>query len=434
MPVILFLYSCALLLVMVLGLPYWLFRMATSGKYRVGLSGRLGRVPRALSQTIAGKDVLWLHAVSVGEVLAISRVVQELRAALPEWAVVISTTTRTGQQLARQRFGADSVFYFPIDLPWIMRRYLRALHPKALVLAETEFWPNLLRACQRQSIPVAVVNARISDRSLPRYRMLRSLWSRILPWVTQFLAQSEEDAQRLLGLGAPQGSVHVSGNLKYDVRTTAETELTRLLRSHLPAHARLLVGGSTLEGEERALLQCWPALLEIAPESVLLLAPRHPERFDVAARILEESAFHWQRRSTWMQQPAPIPPGSILLLDSIGELASVYSLASVAFVGGSLIGAGGHNPLEPAQFGVPVVMGDSYENFRGIVSAMEAGKAICTVQPTQLCAVLAGMWQSPAEARAMGVRGREVYHSQSGATRRTVEALLHLLAASEATR
>lgn len=427
MPIVLFLYSCALLLVMVLGLPYWLFRMATSGKYRAGLSGRLGCVPQSLCKITAGKNTLWVHAVSVGEVLAVSRVVQELRAALPEWVIVVSTTTRTGQELARQHFGAESVFYFPVDLPWIVRRYLRALQPKALVLAETEFWPNLMNACRKQGIPIAVVNARISDRSFPRYKLLYVLWSRMLPWVTQFLAQSEEDARRLVAIGGPKQCVHVSGNLKFDVRAAAETELTRLLRTQLPTAAKLLVCGSTLEGEERAMLDCWPALLEVQPNSVLLLAPRHPERFDVVARILENRNIPWQRRTEWMQQPSPIPAGSILLLDSIGELASVYSLATVAFVGGSLIGAGGHNPLEPAQFGVPVVMGDSYENFRGIIAAMEADKAICIVQPAQLCAVLQGMWQSDAEAQAMGARGRKVYASQAGVTARTVQSLLDLL-------
>ncbi|MHB1022299.1 MAG: 3-deoxy-D-manno-octulosonic acid transferase [Acidobacteriaceae bacterium] len=431
MPIVLFLYSCALLLVMVLGLPYWLFRMATSGKYRAGLSGRLGRVPQSIRHSTAGKKTLWVHAVSVGEVLAVSRVVQELRAALPEWAIVVSTTTRTGQELARQRFGAENVFYFPIDLPWIVQRYLRVLQPRALVLAETEFWPNLMHACCKQGIPITVVNARISDRSFPRYKLLRVLWSRILPWIAQFLAQSEDDARRLVAIGAPEQHVQVSGNLKFDVRAAAETELTRVLRSQLPAAAKLLICGSTLEGEERAMLDCWPALLALQPNSVLLLAPRHPERFDVVARILNDRGIPWQRRTEWMQQPAPIPAGSILLLDSIGELASVYSLATVAFVGGSLIGAGGHNPLEPAQFGVPVVMGDSYENFRGIVAAMEAGKAICIVQPAQLCAVLQGMWQSDAEAQAMGARGREVYASQAGATGRTVQALLDLLRAAE---
>jgi len=214
---LLILYSFALFLVLVLGAPYWLLRMATTGKYREGLSERLGFVPARLRKEDP-RQTIWVHAVSVGEVLAASRLVNELSACAPQYRVLFSTTTRTGQRLARDRTGVNHTFYFPLDFPWIVRRYLRLLDPVLVVLVETEFWPNLLAACRRASIPVAVVNGRVSDRSLPRYLQLRSLWKGILAGVSIVLAQSEEDAKRLKAIGAPAGRVFFGGNLKFDVR------------------------------------------------------------------------------------------------------------------------------------------------------------------------------------------------------------------------
>src|SRR5579863_10038720 len=212
---ILFFYNLALLAALIAGAPWWLWRMATTLKYREGLSERRGSVPpRLLRASADGKPVIWLHAVSVGEVLAVSRLVQEIATAFPGCRLLISTTTRTGQDLARTRFGADRVFYCPLDLPWAVRAYLNALQPRILILAETEFWPNLLNGCFRRNIPVAVVNARISDRSWPRYQMLQRLWRPILGRVNRVLAQTNVDAERLIALGCRADRVSVSGNLK----------------------------------------------------------------------------------------------------------------------------------------------------------------------------------------------------------------------------
>ena len=224
---ILFFYNLALLAALIVGAPWWLFRMATTRKYREGLLERLGWVRSGVRRE---QPVIWVHAVSVGEVLAVSRLVKELDIALPEFSVVISTTTRTGQALARERFGANRVFYCSLDLPWAVRAYLKALQPRLLVLAETEFWPNLLSGCYRRGIPVAVVNARISDRSWPRYRMLRELWRPFLSRLSRVLAQSATDAERLKAIGCLPERVAVAGNLKFDVRAAEEAEATRLLR------------------------------------------------------------------------------------------------------------------------------------------------------------------------------------------------------------
>jgi 3-deoxy-D-manno-octulosonic-acid transferase len=423
-----FFYNVALITALLASAPWWLWRMATTQKYREGIRERLGKVRDGLERTTDDRrPVLWLHAVSVGEVLAVSRLVGELDRVLPHHRVLVSTTTRTGQTLARERFGAGRVFYCPLDVPWAVRAYLNALRPELLILAETEFWPNLLQGCFRRRIPVVVVNGRISDRSWPRYQVLRGLWGPILGRLNRVLAQSETDAERLRALGCRADAVTVAGNLKFDVRVAQEAEVTRLLRA---SAVRFVVAGSTLEGEETAELKLWPDLLRQNPQLFLILAPRHPERFPAVEKLLIESGLSWEKRSRWMEAPDLISAGGTLLLDSIGELASVYSLASVAFVGGSLVPSGGHNPLEPAQFGVPVVTGPDYTNFRAIVEELRKHKAICITETKDLLATLTDLLQDSAKAQAIGARAREVFEQQAGATGRTVAAVRELLGES----
>ena len=428
---ILFFYNLALLAALAVGTPWWIFRMATTQKYREGLLGRLGVVPTRIrkAQKASGEvlPVLWIHAVSVGEVLAVSRLVKTLDAALAGYLIVISTTTRTGQQLARERFGAEGVFYCPLDLPWAVRNYLKALRPRMLVLAETEFWPNLLSGCFRLRIPVAVVNARISDRSWPRYRRLSQLWRPFLGPLDCVLAQSQTDADRLIAIGCLAERVSVAGNLKFDVHAAEEAEATRILKV-LAGEMRLVVAGSTLEGEESALVEAWPHLLASDSQLAMVLAPRHPERFAAVADLLDRSGSAWTRRSDWRSQRAePLKPGQVVLLDTIGELASVYSIASVAFVGGSLVPAGGHNPLEPAQFGVPIVMGPHFANFRAITEDLIAHDAICIAEREKLEKTLLDLLCDRNEAKAMGERAKQVFASQAGATGRCVLAIRELL-------
>ncbi len=419
-------YSFALFLVLTIGLPYWLLRIATSGKYREGLWERLGRVPGHLLASGSGRSI-WVHAVSVGEVLAASRLVNELGQRAPELRVVLSTTTRTGQRLAQQRVGANRTFYFPLDFAWIVRRYLAALRPALLVLIETEFWPNVLAECGKQGIPVAVVNGRVSDRSFPRYLRLRRLWSRILPGIALVLAQSEEDMRRLRKIGVPEDRVVFGGNLKFDVRAAKSASVTTLLRAKIVKGTRVLVCGSTVEGEEEILLSAFRELRKACPQSILILAPRHPERFDRVAELLRTSGERWVRRSKWVQKPNPLKPGTVVLLDSIGELASVYSLASIAFVGGSLRPSGGHNPLEPAQFGVPIVMGPHYENFRAIVDRLLQGEALKLADQETIVPIWTMLLREEETANLLGVRALEIFDSQSGATERALTALLQLL-------
>jgi 3-deoxy-D-manno-octulosonic-acid transferase len=307
---------------------------------------------------------------------------------------------------------------------------MNALQPKMLILAETEFWPNLLAACYRRNIPVVVVNARISDRSWPRYRGLRRLWKPFLSRLSAVLAQSTLDAERLHAIGC--SNVSIAGNLKFDVRAPQESDATRLLKALAP-RPRFLVAGSTLEGEEAAFLSSnlRLSLAGMNPLLITVLAPRHPDRFNEVARLLEQSGVRWVRRSAWqgktLEDIEPLHGGEVVLLDTIGELASVYSLATVAFVGGSLVAAGGHNPLEPAQFAVPIVMGPHYANFRAITDDLIAHNAIRIAAPEQLATVLVDLLNDRQSAQALGARARHVFEQQSGATARCVASIRALL-------
>jgi 3-deoxy-D-manno-octulosonic-acid transferase len=272
-------YSSLLLAVLVVGAPYWIVRMATSGRYRAGLRERLGLVPKGLHATAAGRSVVWVHAVSVGEVIAATQLIRELKETLPGCVVAVSTTTETGQRLAKERLSDSPVFYLPLDLKFAVRRYLRVLRPQMLVLMESELWPRLIAECTKDGMPVVVVNARISDRSFPRYMRVRRLWRPFLEMISLFLAQSTETAERLIKIGAPETRVRVTGNLKYDVQARTDNEMTRLIASMLSG-TRLVVAGSTLAGEEETLLAAWPAIWQAIPDASLLIAPRHRDRFE----------------------------------------------------------------------------------------------------------------------------------------------------------
>ena len=420
------LYSLGLLAAIILASPYWLLRMVWSGRYRDGIGQRLGAVPQTLRKLVGDRSTIWIHAVSVGEVIAATRLIELLDTIDPNAPVVISTTTRTGQKLAQQRFGDTRVFYYPLDFAWIVRRYLRALRPRILVLMESELWPRMIVEAHRANIPVVVANGRVSDRSLPRYRALQSLWRPFLRKLTRVLAQTEQDKKRFITIGVPQAIIETAGNLKYDIRTVGESEITKELRTHLAAGTKIIVAGSTLDGEESSLLQAFRELLAQSPQLILILAPRHPERFRAVEELAQQSQLPCIRRSSWI--PQPIPPGSVFLLDSIGELASVYSLASVAFVGGSLIPAGGHNPLEPAQFAVPILMGSYTENFRGMVAVLLSHEAIRITPPERLGAALGELLSSPLSPQ-MGARARQVFEEHAGASEHCFAAIKKILAA-----
>jgi 3-deoxy-D-manno-octulosonic-acid transferase len=422
-----FLYSVVLAVAMLASLPYWLFQMARHGKYGKGLAERLGRVPARLQLPAGQEPVIWVHAVSVGEVLAIAGLVEELRRSFPRHRIFISTTTDTGQMLARQRFGESEVFYFPLDFAFAIRPYLRALRPQLVVIAETEFWPKFIPLAHASGARIAVVNARISDRSWPRYRRFRGLLRRLLAHVDLFLAQTPEDAARLRDIGASADRVRVSGHLKFDIPAPAPPAIVEILRTSIAASAAgpVLVCGSTVDGEEPLLLKAFENLLVQHPTAVMILAPRRPERFADVAGLLEHMSIRFCRRSEWNGDSLG---GGVFLLDTIGELAAIYALADVAFVGGSLVPHGGHNIIEPAQHGVATVVGNHTENFRDIVSLFQSRDAVRIVGPAELPLVLMELLANDAERIALGERAAETMRSQIGATARTADELEKLLA------
>ena len=393
-------YSLLLACALLISLPWWIFQILRSGKYRVGLGERLGGVPQRLREA-ARPGAIWIHAVSVGEVLAVTNLVRQLQAA-PENAVFISTTTLTGQYLARGRFGESSAFCLPIDMRFALHPYLDLLQPRLLVLAETEFWPNLLRLMKKRGARVAVVNARVSDRSFPRYRRFRWFFARVLSQIDLFLAQTEEDARRLVEIGATRERVQVSGNLKFDVHPGETASVVQDLRRAISRDAPVIVCGSTTEGEEELLLKAFQNIAQQYPETVMVLAPRHPERFDNVADLIGGMGITFVRRSAWSGKH-PVS-GGLFLLDSVGELASVYALANLAFVGGSLFPVGGHNILEPARHGVAVLTGPYTFNFREIIRIFVQGGGLRVVAPQNLTQEVLALMQDREERESLGRR------------------------------
>jgi 3-deoxy-D-manno-octulosonic-acid transferase len=423
------LYSALLACLLVLTLPYWLLQMLRHGKYRAGVRQRFGAVPPALTG-LCEKPVIWVHAVSVGEVIASSEIVKVLQRRFPSHRVLVSTTTSTGQRLAAQRFGAEKVFYFPLDFAFAVRPYLDALHPELVVVAETEFWPNFLRLAKRSGARIAVINCRISDRSLPGYKRLRSWLPRLLEKTLEnvdlFLAQTEEDGRRLLEIGAPESKVTVVGNLKFDVAPPPSPAIVASLRESFSYSEAgpVLVCGSTIEGEEGSLLSAFRNILANHPKAVMMIAPRHPERFAEVADLVEKLGFRMWRRSLWSGESLI---GGVFLVDSIGELAALYSLATVAFVGGSVVPRGGHNILEPALHGVPIVTGNHYENFRDVVNFFASRDAVRIVGVAELPLVFMELIENGGERTTLGRNAQAAFESQRGATARTISALLHLM-------
>ncbi|HEY3120493.1 MAG TPA: glycosyltransferase N-terminal domain-containing protein, partial [Vicinamibacteria bacterium] len=335
------LYNIALSAAFVAAAPFYLWKGRRTGKYLRTFRERLGRLP-PLNR--GGERSIWVHAVSVGEVLAVRGLVESLRRRFPGRRVFLSTTTVTGNTVARQSVATDGLFFAPFDWPGPVRRALEAVDPALLVLVETELWPNLIHEARRRGTRIALVNGRISPRSFPRYRRLRALLREVLEEVDLFLMQGEAHARRVREMGAPADRVRVLGNLKYDAPPAGSGgEAGGLIAAE--AGRPVWVAGSTARGEETLVLEAFRRARERVPSLRLVLAPRHPERFEEAAALVAAAGFHGARRSRlgaggWRE-------GDVLLLDTLGELAAAYAGATVVFVGGSLVAAGGHNVLEP---------------------------------------------------------------------------------------
>lgn len=414
-------YEAGLLLFLLLSLPVFLWRDRRTGKYRSNFRQRLGHLPDGLA---TGGPTIWVHAVSVGEVLAARPLLLALKERFAGHRLLLSTTTLTGHAVAQASArGIDGLFYAPFDFRRPVRRVLDALRPELLVLVETELWPNLIHAARRRGVRVAVVNGRLSPRSFPRYRRVRALLRHVLAEVDVFLMQAEPHARRLIELGGLAERVRVSGNLKFDAPAPAGPPAE--LAARLDGSRPLIVAGSTVEGEEELVLQAFAQVRARHPEAHLLIAPRHPERFARIPELVEAAGWPCLRRSA-------LEPGSwgdeVVVLDTLGELASVYALARVVFVGGSLVPKGGHNVLEPALFGRAVVVGPHMQNFQEIAEAFLAERALEQVRSgEELGPALLALLEDDARREALGRAARALVERNRGAVARTVEALAELL-------
>ncbi len=441
-----FIYSLLMGLAALLLTPYWLVQGLRHGKYLSNLGERLGFSFPALAKLPAhSTGAIWIHAVSVGEALSGFTLARRLKEAYPHRPLIISTTTQTGQALARERMPfADAVIYFPLDWAFCVRRALDAVRPSVVLVVETEIWPNFLREAGRRKIPLLFVSGRISDRSFARYQsylgvfgfFLRPFLRNALSNASVFLMQSEKDAECVRALGAPAHRVQVSGNLKYDLEVPEPTPLSNWLATELKRSGRspLIVAGSVVAAEEPHALIAFGTLQGEYPKALLVLAPRKPECFDDAAEFIDESHRKLIRRS---RLPIPGPAQSqaiqpsenstipddvtVLLLDSIGELASLYGLADGAFVGGSLVSSGGHNILEPAAFGKIPVFGPSMENFAEMASRfVSAGAAVQVESPEDVGVAWIELFRDPARMKKMSETARHLVADSRGATDRAV--------------
>ena len=416
----LWLYRALVALAVPVALPWALASARLQGKHRPPLAARLGgRLPPLPAGGV------WTQAVSVGEVAVARPLLAELRRRHPALPLVLTATTATGLAVATGQQVADAVLPFPLDLPGPVSRCLDAARPRLVILIETELWPELLEGCRRRAIPVALVNARISDSSFRGYHAARRLLRPLIAPLTAALAQEEQDASRLIALGVPPERVVVTGNIKFDTPPPAARPPLADEIEALAAGRRIVVAASTMPGEEEVVLAAWSSLPE-AGRPFLLVAPRHPERATTAIDLLARAGVAAVRRTRIGEAPGRC---DALVLDTVGELASLYAVAAVAFVGGSLVATGGHNPIEPARFAVPVLSGPHVRNFAAVYRRFAAAGGVRIVHDAhQLGAALAEWLGEPERARSAGEAGRALLAANAGATARVADALERFLA------
>lgn len=429
-----FVYSLLTLALFVVVSPYFLYQAIRYKKYIGSLRQRLGYLP--ISFNIDGEESIWIHAVSVGEALTARALVADLRARYPRLRVYLSTTTIAGQQVARRGVQhVDGVFYFPFDWAFIVKRTLDIVKPRVFVMMETEIWPNLLRLCAARGVKTVMVNGRISSRSYPRYKLVRPFFRRVLADVDRFCMQSEESARRIIDLGASPEKVTVTGSLKFDslqVPTPVAhgRPRERVLRFfRVPPSRIVVVAGSTVKGEEPAILKAFARLKLSVPNALAIIAPRQPQRFGDVERLAKEAGFNTVRRSN-----LPIdaePKSDVVVLDTLGELAQLYQIATAVFVGGSLVDHGGHNILEPAVFGKPILFGPHMQNFKEIADAFLSNCAAMQVGgDRELEEALVSLVTDPVRRARLGAAARALVEANRGAKDKTLAVFAELLPSS----
>jgi 3-deoxy-D-manno-octulosonic-acid transferase len=428
------LYSVLIVTFFLVVSPYLAWQALRYRKYIGSLRQRLGYLP--ISFNLDGEQSIWIHAVSVGEVLTARALLPQLRERYPRYRLFLSTTTMTGQQIARNSLQyVDEVFYFPFDLGFVVNRTLRLVKPKLFIMMETEIWPNLLRACRRAGIRTVLVNGRISSRSYPRYRLGRPFFRRVLANVDRFCMQSEESARRIIDIGAEPDRVVVTGSLKFDslelpgltTVTPADRGRNRVLRYFRISQDRpVIIAASTLKGEETPVFEAFQRIRARVPDVLLIVAPRKPERFDEVEQLARRGGWKVARRS---ELPVDTEPRQdIVVLDTIGELAQLYQVATAVFVGGSLVDQGGHNILEPAVFGKPVVFGPYMQNFAEIARAFIDNDAAIQIRTgRELEHALMGLLTDPVRRARLGAAARALVEANRGARGKTMTAIARVL-------
>jgi 3-deoxy-D-manno-octulosonic-acid transferase len=430
------LYNALWLLVFPAVILYLALRRSLTGKYRQNLGPRLGVGLKNLTRPLRG-EVIWVHALSVGEVLSVVSLVHTLRREFPDYTILITTTTESGQHVSRQKltFLGCHFFYMPLDFWWLMQRTVKSIGASLFVLVETDLWPNLFWCLAREGTPIILVNGRLSDRSFPRYRLWRRFFSQAFNHIDVFSMQSQEDGRRVGMLGVEDAKIRVTGNLKFD-RPMAESatkerqELIQELEWIRPS--AIWIAGSTHPGEEDIILRVYSRLRQEFSDLCLILAPRNQQRFDEVFKLASQSGWQTQLRS---QLPVGKSRGAqmdVLILDTIGELARFYSLGDFAFVGGSLVDFGGHNPLEAAQRGLPVAFGPHMENFRDITAILiESGGGFQIADENKLFEQVLAWLTEPAVAKEQGQKAQRALQLHQGSAARNLEVIRSLLEASQ---
>jgi len=412
-----FLYSLALFLLAPVAFIWLAWRSLRQTGQMDRLGERLGSSP-FMQPGVA----IWVHGASVGEIRAAAPLIQTLHRSYPERPILVTTFTATGRRHARQLFGDKvMVSLLPYDLPFFVNRWLNCTKPAVAVILETEIWPNLYAACAKRGVPLLLVSARMSDRAFRRYSdwKLRSLTRSALRKAAVIATQTAADLERFRALGAEEAKLTVMGNLKFDIAVTADALASgRALRERLFGSSKVLVAGSTREGEEPLLLEAFRRLLQGQPNSVLVLAPRHPDRANAVAAIISSAGFGFRRISGG---ETPIKAGEVLLVDVLGQLMRFFAAGDVAFVGGTLVPVGGHNLLEPAALGLPVLVGPYLDNVKDVAEMMHEAGALTVVQdPQALATAAAWLLGNPATRASIGGVAREKVQENRGALERAL--------------
>ncbi len=429
-----FLYNVVLAVAAVTALPYYGLRMALTGKYRRSLGAKLGRAPEDIYRAMTGAPRIWMHAVSVGEVTAAAPILAALRRELPKACLVLSTGTETGQDMARRLVTeATAIIYYPLDIPQVVAKVLDRVRPDVFVMTETEIWPNFLRACRTRGVRAVMVNGRISPRSFRRYSRTRFFWKEVLGLVDRVGVISATDGERLLALGLSRPRLEILGNAKYDglaakVSPQLQGEIARRLNIDPASGTQVFVAGSTHEGEEAVVLEVYGELLRDFPALMLILIPRHVERGSVVRELCRRGGYEDTITLSEIAAGKQRTTERIVVVDVIGELFKIYSLATVVFCGGSLVPRGGQNILEPAAWGKVVCYGPSMEDFRGEKELLEkVGAGIPIADGNELLTTLRGLMTRPETLAARGEAARDAVIANQGASKRYADLIIRVL-------